>query len=154
MGNPFRLGQQEKYCLSCVLTAFMVSITVPALSAEPPETNTTLPVSEDTAALTLQHEITTAVDDNAVSVEVTSSPRQLSIDLINSKHSNATPAIRKKEAIRLASILENLIAGKKSYSDVTALHVNYSRVNEGRNRPVQKFNFIRSQSGGFVLKRN
>ncbi|MFZ3004269.1 MAG: hypothetical protein WA071_28425 [Undibacterium umbellatum] len=157
MKNPFTLKkiQLPENLFRYSLLAVVITIHhLPTMAAEPPATNTIASASDDTAAQMLKSEIIKAIDDNAVSVIITSSLHQLSLDLINSRQNNATPALRKEDAIKLASILENLITGKKMYSDVTALHINYIGIDEGHPRSVQNFDFIQTPAGVFVLKRN
>ena len=157
MNNTFQLEQcwqPGKHALSLALATLMMLNSAPAWSAQTSASATAASANEDTAAHTLKNEITSAINDNAVSVTVTSSLHQISLDVINSRQNNATPALRKKDAVKLASVLENLIAGKKIYSDVSALHLNYIRIDEGHEKAVQSFDFIQTPAGVFVLKRN
>jgi hypothetical protein len=95
------------------------------------------------------------VSSNSVKrIKVTVALHQISVDINNSPLNQDTAHARLDEATKIASAIENSISGQANFSDVTAIHVNYRKIDDHKAHVLKAYDFVQSPAGVFVIKKS
>lgn len=79
---------------------------------------------------------------------------QLSLNIVNSRSNEITRKLRLQDATSIALILEHAIKSDHQFSDVTAIHVSYIKVNGDKIKLIQAFDFYQTTAGAFIRNRS
>lgn len=98
----------------------------------------------------LQLELATATGNDAKMINITSTPHQVTITVINSKLNNALKADRQAEASTMASTLARAVSDKAPFAQVMVIHVDYVQRAGTKDKAIQRLDFQKSPAGNFV----
>lgn len=86
----------------------------------------------------------------AIDLEIKSTARQITINVVNSKLNAGLPTGRSNEASKIIQGLEKSIAGRARAGQVLMMHLDYVSRHRTKPKIIQGFDFNKSPSGAFV----
>lgn len=98
----------------------------------------------------LQQEVAKAAGYDPKSIDITSSPHQVTITVINSKLNDGVDTNRKAEAGTMVSTLARAVAGKAPFAQVMVIHVEYVKRAGNSDKAIDRLDFNKSPAGIFV----
>lgn len=98
----------------------------------------------------LQLAVAKATGYDAKNIDITSSPHQVTITVINSKLNDGVDTNRKTEAETMVSTLARAVAGKAPFAQVMVIHVIYVKRSGNSDKPIDQYDFNKSPAGIFV----
>jgi hypothetical protein len=108
-------------------------------------------VKQQTIAIpSLRQEIAKATGNDAKNIDITSSPHQVTITVVNSKFNEGGDADRKTEAATMVSTLARAISEKAPFAQVMVIHVDYVKRTGNSDKTIDRFDFNKSPAGIFV----
>lgn len=108
-------------------------------------------VKQQTLAFpSLQQAVAKATGYDPKNIDITSSPHQVTITVIDSKLNDGVDTNRKMEAGTMVSTLTRAIAGKAPFAQVMVIHVDYVKRTGGSDKAIDRFDFNKSPAGIFV----
>ncbi|MFZ6800701.1 hypothetical protein [Undibacterium sp. Di24W] len=94
----------------------------------------------------------THYQDSEINLEI--GLHQISLNIVNSRSNEISRKLRAQDATSIALILERAIKTDHQFSDVTAIHVSYVKVNGDITTIVQAFDFYQTSAGAFIRNRS
>jgi hypothetical protein len=94
----------------------------------------------------------THYQDSEINLEI--GLHQISLNILNSRSNEISKKLRLQDATSIALILERAIKSDHQFSDVTAIHVSYMKVNDDKTTLIQAFDFYQTTAGAFIRNRN
>lgn len=79
---------------------------------------------------------------------------QISLNISNSRSNQLSRRLRMRDATLLASTIEHAIKSDHQFSDINAIHINYVKVEDGKTKVIQGFDFYQTKAGAFILNRS
>jgi hypothetical protein len=108
-------------------------------------------VKQQTIAIpSLQQSVAKATGYDAKSIDITSSPHQVTITVVNSKLNDGVDTERKAEAATMVSTLARAVAGKAPFAQVMVIHVDYVKRTGSSDKSIDRLDFNKSPAGIFV----
>jgi len=98
----------------------------------------------------LQQSVAKAGGYDPKNIDITSSPHQVTITVINSKLNDGADTNRKTEAGKMVSTLSQAVAGKAPFAQVMVIHVEYVKRTGNSDKAIDRFDFNKSPAGIFV----
>ena len=90
--------------------------------------------------------------DSEINLEI--GLHQISLNIVNSRSNEISRKLRGQDATSIALILEHAIKSDHQFSDVTAIHVSYIKVNDDKTTLIQAFDFYQTKAGAFIRNRS
>lgn len=90
--------------------------------------------------------------DSEINLEI--GLHQISLNIVNSRSNEISRKLRAQDATSIALILERAIKSDHQFSDVTAIHVSYVKVNGDKTTMIQAFDFYQTTAGAFIRNRS
>ncbi len=94
----------------------------------------------------------THYQDSEINLEI--GLHQISLNIVNSRSNEISKKLRLQDATSIALILEHAIKSDHQFSDVTAIHVRYVKVNGDKTMMIQAFDFYQTTAGAFIRNRS
>nr|WP_315485021.1 hypothetical protein [uncultured Undibacterium sp.] len=94
----------------------------------------------------------TQYQDSEINLEI--GLHQISLNIVNSRSNEISKKLRLQDATSIALILEHAIKSDHQFSDVTAIHVSYVKVNGDKTTMIQAFDFYQTTAGAFIRNRS
>jgi hypothetical protein len=94
----------------------------------------------------------THYQDSEINLEI--GLHQISLNIVNSRSNEISRKLRAQDATSIALILEPAIKSDHQFSDVTAIHVSYVKVNGDKTTMIQAFDFYQTTAGAFIRNRS
>nr|WP_315469728.1 hypothetical protein [uncultured Undibacterium sp.] len=94
----------------------------------------------------------THYQDSEINLEI--GLHQISLNIVNSRSNELSRKLRAQDATSIALILEHAIKSDHQFSDVTAIHVSYVKVNGDKTKLIQAFDFYQTTAGAFIRNRS
>jgi len=98
----------------------------------------------------IQREVANATGNDAKIIDITTTPHQVTITVINSKLNDVQRANREAEASTMASTLARSVADKAPFAQVMVIHVDYVKRTGNQDKAIQRIDFHKSPAGIFV----
>jgi hypothetical protein len=98
----------------------------------------------------LQQEVAKATGNDAKNIDITSSPHQVTITVVNSKLNEGVDANRRAEASTMVSTFARAVAEKAPFAQVMVIHVDYVKRTGNSDKAIQRYDFNKSPAGIFV----
>jgi hypothetical protein len=76
------------------------------------------------------------------------------LNILNSRSNEISRKLRLQDATSIALILERAIKADRQFSDVTAIHISYIKVNGDQIKLIQAFDFYQTTAGAFIRNRS
>jgi hypothetical protein len=140
----------KRFVASLLSTMVMLASSGQALSAN--SASETEQVKQQLIAIPgIQREVANATGNNAKMIDITSTPHQVTITVINSKLNEALNVDRQAEASTMASTFARAVSGKAPFAQVMVIHVDYVKRTGDQDKAIQRFDFHKSPAGMFVF---
>jgi lipopolysaccharide biosynthesis regulator YciM len=98
----------------------------------------------------IKREVANATGNDAKMFDISSTPHQVTITVVNSKLNDAPRAGREAEASTMASTLARAISEKAPFAQVMVIHVDYVKRTGNQDKAIQRLDFHKSPAGIFV----
>jgi hypothetical protein len=100
----------------------------------------------------LQRDVANATKYDPKMIDISTTPHQVTITVINSKLNDAQKGEREAEASTMASTLARSVADKAPFAQVMVIHVDYVKRTGNQDKAIQRLDFNKSPAGIFVAR--